>query len=220
MVRAIAHSGLPHWKHLLSEHAYRMPTRKVMIAKYVDGSLPTLSDTVAQKPPTTNEKIKRMFSGEKPEGPAGRLGARRLSRSARHAVGQIFCDRRLRPDPSHRRHAAILERSRRRRQADARGDGEIHACQQRLAQSRSACDAQAGGASAAAGDGEDPRTDHRRRRHHAVDQDPQGSVCWRSRTSSARGRATSATSRPGGGSERARLRSAASALRFQAWAQR
>lgn len=70
MVRAVAHSGLPHWKHLLSEHAYRMPTRKVMIAKYVDGSLPTLSDTVAQKEPTTNEKIKRIFTGEKPVGPA------------------------------------------------------------------------------------------------------------------------------------------------------
>ena len=70
IVRAVAHSGLPHWKHLLSEHAYRMPSRSVMIAKFVDGSLPTLSDTVAQKPPTANEKIKRILSGEKPVGPA------------------------------------------------------------------------------------------------------------------------------------------------------
>lgn len=70
MVRAIAHSGLPHWKHLIAEHAYRMPTRKVMIAKFVDGTLPTLSDTVAQKPLTANEKIKRIFTGAKPEGPA------------------------------------------------------------------------------------------------------------------------------------------------------
>jgi hypothetical protein len=70
MVRAIAHSGLPHWKHLMAEHAYRMPSRSVMIAKFVDGSLPTLSDTVAQPPPTTNEKLKRLFSGDKPKGPA------------------------------------------------------------------------------------------------------------------------------------------------------
>jgi hypothetical protein len=70
MVRAIAHSGLPHWKHVMAEHAYRMPSRSVMIAKFVDGSLPTLSDTVAQQPPTTNEKLKRLFSGEKPKGPA------------------------------------------------------------------------------------------------------------------------------------------------------
>ena len=32
--------------------------------------MPTLSDTVAQKPPTANEKIKRILSGEKPVGPA------------------------------------------------------------------------------------------------------------------------------------------------------
>lgn len=70
MVRAIANSGLPHWKHLLAEHAYRMPTRRVMIAKYLDGSLPTLNDTQPQKPLSTNDKIKRMFSGEKPPVPA------------------------------------------------------------------------------------------------------------------------------------------------------
>jgi hypothetical protein len=70
MVRAIAHSGLPHWKHLLAENAYRMPTRKVMIGKYVDGSLPTLADTQPQKPPSANDKLKRMFSGEKPPVPA------------------------------------------------------------------------------------------------------------------------------------------------------
>lgn len=70
MVRAIAHSGLPHWKHLIGENAYRMPTRKAMIAKFVDGSLPTLSDTVAQQPLSANEKIKRIFTGKKPGGPA------------------------------------------------------------------------------------------------------------------------------------------------------
>jgi hypothetical protein len=69
IVRAIAHSGLPHWKHVLAEHAYRMPARKVMIQKFIDGSLPTLGTTVAQKEPSATDKIKKLFSGEKPKGP-------------------------------------------------------------------------------------------------------------------------------------------------------
>lgn len=69
MVRAIAHSDLPDWKHVLAEHAFRMPARKVMIGKFIDGSLPTLGATVAQKEPTASEKIKRLFSGERPKGP-------------------------------------------------------------------------------------------------------------------------------------------------------
>lgn len=69
IVRAIAHSGLPHWKHVLAEHAFRMPSRKVMIQKFIDGSLPTLGATVPQKPPSAGDKIKHLFSGEKPKGP-------------------------------------------------------------------------------------------------------------------------------------------------------
>ena len=69
IVRAIAHSGLPDWKHVLAEHAFRMPARQVMVKKFIDGSLPTLGATVAQKPPSATEKIKKLFSGEKPKGP-------------------------------------------------------------------------------------------------------------------------------------------------------
>ncbi|MFN3350260.1 hypothetical protein [Pseudorhodoplanes sp.] len=69
IVRAIAHSGLPDWKHLLAENAYRMPARKVMIEKFLDGSLPTLRDTRAQKPPSTTEKVKTLFSRDKPKVP-------------------------------------------------------------------------------------------------------------------------------------------------------
>ena len=69
MARAIAHSGLPHWKHVLAEHAFRMPARKVMIAKFIDGSLPTLGTTVERKPPSAAEKFKRLFTREKPSGP-------------------------------------------------------------------------------------------------------------------------------------------------------
>ena len=69
IVRAIAHSGLPHWKQVLSEQSPNMPTRAVMISKYFDGSLPTLTATVPQPPLSANEKIKKFFSGEKPKGP-------------------------------------------------------------------------------------------------------------------------------------------------------
>ena len=69
IVRAIAHSGLPDWRHVLAEHAFRMPARQVMVKKFIDGSLPTLGATTAQKPPTATEKFKKLFSGEKPKGP-------------------------------------------------------------------------------------------------------------------------------------------------------
>ncbi len=68
LVRAIAHSGLPNWKEVLSEQSSNMPTRAVMISKYFDGSLPTLTATVAQPPLSATDKMKKFFSGEKPKG--------------------------------------------------------------------------------------------------------------------------------------------------------
>ncbi len=49
LIRAIAYSGLPNWKILLLKFADRMPTRRGMIDKYVDGKLPTL-DQIAYQP--------------------------------------------------------------------------------------------------------------------------------------------------------------------------
>ncbi len=69
IVRAIAHSGLPNWKQVMSEQSPHMPSRAVMIGKYFDGSLPTLTTTVAQKPPSTTDKMKQFFSREKPKKP-------------------------------------------------------------------------------------------------------------------------------------------------------
>ena len=69
IVRAIAHSGLPDWKPLLSRQASRMPTRAVMISKYVDGSLPNLTATVPTKEPPITDRVKRIFTREKPRGP-------------------------------------------------------------------------------------------------------------------------------------------------------
>jgi hypothetical protein len=42
LVRAIAYSGLPHWRELLATFVDRMATRRAMVDKYLDGKLPTL----------------------------------------------------------------------------------------------------------------------------------------------------------------------------------
>ena len=42
LVRAIAYSGLPDWREELATFVDRMPTRRAMIDKYLDGKLPTL----------------------------------------------------------------------------------------------------------------------------------------------------------------------------------
>jgi hypothetical protein len=50
IVRSIAYSEHPEWKGLLLKFAPRMPARKVMIEKYLDGALPTLFQVSGQKP--------------------------------------------------------------------------------------------------------------------------------------------------------------------------
>jgi hypothetical protein len=43
LVRAIAYSGHPDWQGLLRRNAERMPARKLMIDRYLEGKLPTLA---------------------------------------------------------------------------------------------------------------------------------------------------------------------------------
>jgi hypothetical protein len=50
LVRAIAYSGLPDWREELATFVDRMPTRRAMIDKYLDGKLPTL-DQIDYLPP-------------------------------------------------------------------------------------------------------------------------------------------------------------------------
>ena len=68
MVRAIAYSGLPEWKALLAKFAGRMPSRRVMIDKYLDGTLPALEAVPleAQKPALL-DKVKNYFAGNSPK---------------------------------------------------------------------------------------------------------------------------------------------------------
>jgi hypothetical protein len=59
LVRAVAYSGLPHWKELLSTFADRMPMRRAMVEKYVGGELPTLDQIdYAPKMPGVMDKVK------------------------------------------------------------------------------------------------------------------------------------------------------------------
>jgi hypothetical protein len=59
LVRAIAYSGLPDWREQLATFVDRMPTRRAMIDKYLDGKLPTL-DQIDYQPakPGLFDKLK------------------------------------------------------------------------------------------------------------------------------------------------------------------
>jgi hypothetical protein len=58
IVRAIAYSGHPEWKELLGKFAGRMPQRRVMAEKYIEGKLP-IFDQIAleKKSPTLWQKL-------------------------------------------------------------------------------------------------------------------------------------------------------------------
>jgi hypothetical protein len=68
MVRAIAYSGLPDWKSLLTNFAARMPSRRVMIDKYLDGTLPALDAVPLEaKKPALLDKVKSYFGSSPPK---------------------------------------------------------------------------------------------------------------------------------------------------------
>jgi hypothetical protein len=59
IVRAIAYSGLPNWKVVLVRFADRLSNRHAMLAKYVDGKLPTLDQIdYSNTKPGVLDKIK------------------------------------------------------------------------------------------------------------------------------------------------------------------
>jgi hypothetical protein len=63
VVRAIAYSGHPQWKHLMLKYAARMPARKVMIDKYLARELATLKEVPLEHPdPGMMEKLRGYFS--------------------------------------------------------------------------------------------------------------------------------------------------------------
>ncbi|MGH6740256.1 MAG: hypothetical protein ACREDY_14740, partial [Bradyrhizobium sp.] len=65
LVRAIAYSDLPDWKELLATFVDRMPTRRVMIDRYLDGKLPTLDQIAyAKKKDGMFDKLKDKFTAD------------------------------------------------------------------------------------------------------------------------------------------------------------
>jgi hypothetical protein len=65
-VRAIAYSGLPQWRELLRTYANRLPARKEMIERYLDGKLLTLDEIELDKSPTFLEKFHAQLGGKPP----------------------------------------------------------------------------------------------------------------------------------------------------------
>jgi hypothetical protein len=69
LVRAIAYSNLPDWKDMLATFVDRMPTRRVMIDRYLDGKLPTLEQIAYnKKDPGMFDKLKEKFTPDKDRG--------------------------------------------------------------------------------------------------------------------------------------------------------
>lgn len=68
LVRAIAYSGLPDWKALLTKYAPRMPSRAVMINKFLEGSLPILDAVpLEQGKPAFFDQMKGFFGSSQPQ---------------------------------------------------------------------------------------------------------------------------------------------------------
>ncbi len=64
VVRAVAYSGLPHWRELLREVAPRLPARAEMIDGYLSGRLPTLDAIALDQSPTFLERLKMSIGNQ------------------------------------------------------------------------------------------------------------------------------------------------------------
>ena len=132
IIRAIAYSGVPDWQELMRHFTLRIPRYKVLGDRYIGGKMATLTQFAVPPAPTSFERLKKSLHLD------GAFGAtpRKLTPGAepgraRHAVGLLLRHRQLRAHPRHRRHAAAVGRSQRRRAAHHRQHGEIYARHQR-----------------------------------------------------------------------------------------
>lgn len=57
VVRAIAYSGLPHWKYLLQHYAERIPKRRAMIERYIGEQSPRLDQLAINPSPSQMQKL-------------------------------------------------------------------------------------------------------------------------------------------------------------------
>ena len=132
IIRAIAFSGLPDWRGLLRRIAPKMPGRQVMIDAYLAGSLPTLTDIpLEEKQPGAMDKVKAAFTknpfAKDEKKMKMKPNVRGQPGSARYALGLLFRDRLLPPDPAHHGDAAMEQEPRHRRQAHRRQHGALYA---------------------------------------------------------------------------------------------
>jgi hypothetical protein len=75
IVEAIAYSGMPDWKDRLRKFASRMPTRQIMIEKYLAGKLKTLDQMEFDKDVSFADRVHGFFDVKKmmPGGDSNRL---------------------------------------------------------------------------------------------------------------------------------------------------
>jgi len=144
LVGAIAYSGLPDWKELLATFVDRMPTRRAMIDKYLDGKLPTL-DQIAYQPakPGMLDKIKRVLKIDNDRKKA--VAIEPSPELIDVAVGQLPRHRLRSADRPHHQAVAAGQRQGQRRKSHHRQRRQVHARQQRRARPASARDPQARG---------------------------------------------------------------------------
>jgi hypothetical protein len=72
VVRALAYSGLPHWKELIGKVAARSPGRKVMAEKYLAGKLPLLDQFAFPEEPGVLGRMRDALNFHKAEDAAKR----------------------------------------------------------------------------------------------------------------------------------------------------
>lgn len=73
IVRAIAYSGLPHWKDLLERYAERMPARAVLIKRLVEGKLPTLETLPLDTSPAALDTLWGYYFASSRKEPVNRI---------------------------------------------------------------------------------------------------------------------------------------------------
>ncbi len=76
IVRAIAYSAHPDWKHLMRLFAPRMPSRQVMIYNYLSNQSPTLFQVASRRNQTSMQKFRSYFAYETYFGDGKKKGPR------------------------------------------------------------------------------------------------------------------------------------------------
>ena len=147
VVRAIAYSAHPEWRHLLRVFAPRMPARGVMITNYL--SQPVADPVPGRGPraPTTGRKVRYYFSYDTYFGDGKKKGPREELEPSPELLdtfwGYYFASGRYRPISRIVAMLRLRERQQQCRAAHARQHGEIHAREQRGARHEASDDAPA-----------------------------------------------------------------------------